>query len=247
MKIAAFGASDTGKKRENNEDAYLVDDALGLYAVADGIGGNAGGEVASRIAVATLASVLTDMLAELPDGSSSGDEKAFSVLRAAADRANRNIREERFRRPELTGMGTTLSAILLREGRAYLLHIGDSRVYLFRAGELSLLSVDHSLVAEYVQAGLLTPQQARVSPYRHVITRALGIEDAEVPDTKAESIRQGDILLLCTDGLTEMVSDEELANILASHAPREAVRKLIDAANGNGGVDNITAVVVEAG
>lgn len=247
MEIISFGGTHAGKKRANNEDAYLLNDEFCLYAVADGIGGSEGGEVASRIAVETLAAATRDLLAGSPRDFSSdaGGSKELSALRSAMDRANRNIREERSRRSDLAEMGTTLTAFFFKEGRAYLIHIGDSRAYLFRSGNLRQVSIDHSLVSEFVRAGRLKPEQARISPYRHVITRALGTGDDVVPDSSMEGVQQGDTFLLCTDGLTEMVSDEEIANILATHAPREAVQGLIDAANREGGVDNITAVVVQ--
>ncbi|HEX9020461.1 MAG TPA: Stp1/IreP family PP2C-type Ser/Thr phosphatase [Nitrospirota bacterium] len=244
VRILSFGASDAGKKRANNEDACLVDDAIGLYAVADGIGGSEGGEVASRLAVETLASAVPGMLAGLPRGFSEGKNELV-MLRSALESANRRIREERSRHPELAGMGTTLTALFVRERRACLIHIGDSRAYLFRSGKLRQISVDHSLVAEYVRAGRLTPEQARISTYRHIITRALGTEDDIAPDAAAEDLRQGDIFLLCTDGLTEMVDDKRIAEILAANGPRKAVQELIDAANREGGVDNITAVVAQ--
>lgn len=246
--IISFGASDQGKKRQNNEDFYLVDEKLDLFIVADGIGGSEGGEVASRIAVETLASVIPGALAgkdlAQQDNAPAQDDRELAALRLGVERANRNIREEQSRRPELADMGTTLTALLIRAGRVFLIHVGDSRAYLFRSGELSQISADHSLVAEYVRSGLLSAAAARTSPYRHVITRALGSMDEVAPDTSAQVLRKGDVLLLCTDGLTDMVSDKELAGILGSKAPREAVQELIAEANRGGGVDNITAVVI---
>ena len=249
MNILSAGATDPGKKRDNNEDAFLVHDSSGIFAVADGVGGSEGGEVASRIAVETLASALPDMLGgkdrTLPQGFSREDNPEVFALRSLVELANRSIREERSQRPELADMGTTLTALLLKEGRACLIHVGDSRAYLFRSGELRQISVDHTLVSEYVRAGLLTPGEARTSPYRHVITRALGSGVNVVSDTTVQTVKRGDIFLLCTDGLTDMVTDEEIAKILATNAPPEAVKELIDRANRGGGVDNITAVVVQ--
>jgi len=249
MRFLSFGATDPGKKRANNEDAHLVDDRLGLYAVADGVGGSEAGEVASRIAVDTIAVAMPDLLGDKdrtpPMGSRSGDVPELAAFRHAVVLANRNIREEAERNPARTGMGTTLTALLLMRKRAFLAHIGDSRAYRLRGGTLAQLTTDHSVVAEQMRSGLITPEQARTSPYRHVITRALGIDREAAPDLIEQPVKTGDTFLLCSDGLTEMVGDSEIGRILARSAPRDAARKLIDAANEQGGVDNITAVVVQ--
>ncbi len=247
MKIISAGATDPGKRRGNNEDVYLVNDELGLYAVADGVGGHEGGEVASRIAVEAFASAIPDLLGQrdrAPQGFSPDTDPELAAIRSAVTLANRRIRRERELRPDLADMGTTLSVLVVKKGRAFLAHVGDSRIYCLRSGELRQLTSDHSLVAEQRKAGVLTPEQACTSPYRHVITRALGIRDDVLLDTEAHTVQQGDTFLLCTDGLTEMVGDQEIAKILAKYAPRDAVRKLVDEANEGGGMDNITAVVV---
>jgi protein phosphatase len=248
MKATSFGGTDAGKKRANNEDAFLVDDELSLYAVADGIGGSEGGEVASRIAVETLASMLPDLLKEKGGATGSGRGAGVSpedaALFSAVALAHRNILREQEHRPGLAHMGTTLTALLLKKGQAFLAHVGDSRAYCLRSGTLRQLTVDHSLVAEQLRAGALTPAQARTSSYRHVITRALGADPEVRPDIIRHTLEKDDRFLLCTDGLTEMVDDREIARILESSAPREAVHELINAANRNGGVDNITAVAV---
>jgi protein phosphatase len=249
MKILSFGATDPGKKRANNEDAYLVSDGLGLYAVADGVGGSEAGEVASRIAVDTIARALPDLLGDRdrtpPSEVRSGDVPELAAFRHAVLLANRNIIEEAGKDAARTGMGTTLTALLLVRKRAFLAHIGDSRAYRLRNGTLEQLTSDHSVVAEQVRAGLLTPAQARTSPYRHVITQALGIDREAAPDLMEQPVQPGDTFLLCSDGLTEMVSDGDIGRILAGSAPRDAAQKLIVAANDRGGVDNITAVVVK--
>jgi PPM family protein phosphatase len=248
MNIRASGGTDPGKKRSNNEDSYLLDDELRLYAVADGIGGSEGGEVASRIAVETLHRALPDLLGVRdrtpPTGiGKNADPRAFALQQGVV-LANRGIREAREKTAGLSGMGTTLTAVLLGKGRATVAHVGDSRAYLFRSGKLTQLTNDHALVAEQVRAGLITPEQARMSPYRHVITRALGIEDEVRADVAQHAVQKDDRFLLCTDGLTEMVDDAGIGGILATVAPSEAVSRLIAAANDRGGVDNITAVVV---
>ncbi len=248
MNILSAGATDTGNIRTNNEDAYLVEDAAGLFAVADGVGGYEGGEVASRIAVDTLAAALPDLLGDKdrtpPQDFSAAAERESAAMRSAFSLANQKIRHERELNPKLSSMGTTLTALLARNGRAFLVHIGDSRAYLLRSGELRQLTNDHSLVAEQVRAGMLTPLQARTSPYRHVISRALGLQEDILPDTAVQPLQQGDIFLLCTDGLTEMVDDRVIETILSNASPPDAVRELIGEAKKNGGVDNITAVLV---
>ncbi len=248
MKKTAFGGTDPGKKRANNEDALLLNDAMGLYAVADGIGGNEGGEVASRIAVETLAKAMPDLLGEKdrtpPMGRVRTDTPSVSALRESVSLANRAINQQRSQDPGLANMGTTLTALLLREKQAFIAHIGDSRAYLFRAGKLLQLTNDHSFVAEQVRAGTFTPEQARSSPYRHVITRALGIAEEAKADLTNHALKKDDRFLLCTDGLTEMVADADISRVLATSSPQEAVQKLLAAANERGGVDNITAVVV---
>ncbi len=248
MKTTSFGGTDPGKKRRNNEDSFLLRDDVGLYAVADGVGGREGGEVASRIAVEMLAEAVPDLLGEEdrtpPSGLSCANDPELSALRYAITLSNRKIHQTIDLNPGLSGMATTLTALLLKKGRAFLAHIGDSRAYLLRSGELTQLTNDHSLVAEQLRAGLLTPERARRSPNRHVITRALGIDEKASADFAAHTARKDDTFLLCTDGLTEMVDDREIGRILAASSPRDAARTLVDAANERGGVDNITAVVV---
>ncbi len=248
MKITSFGGTDPGKKRANNEDSYLLDDALNLYVVADGIGGNEGGEIASRVAVETLAEAIPDLLGDRnktpPSGADGAADSRYFALRQAITLSNRHIRQEQKLNPAVADMGTTLTALLLRKGQALIGHVGDSRAYLLRSGELRQVTNDHSFVAEQVAAGIMTPKQARSSPYRHVITRALGIEDDVQADFTSQALKRDDRFLLCTDGLTEMVDDKEICGILAASPPREAVQKLLAAANDHGGVDNITAIVI---
>ncbi len=249
MKIASFGGTDTGKKRQNNEDAFLWNDALSLYAVADGIGGNEGGEVASRIAIDTLAGTLPGLLAEkentLPPEHSMSADPSAAALEQAVGLSNKQIQQAQEQQGELSGMGTTLTALLLGKGHAFIAHVGDSRAYLLRSGLFRQLTNDHSVVAEQVLAGLITPEQAKISPYRHIITRALGMAGDVLVDTVVLAIEEGDVFLLCSDGLTEMVEDGTIGRILAGSAPREAVNRLLVSANEQGGVDNITVVVVK--
>ena len=249
MRLSSAGATDRGRKRANNEDSFLALEELRLFAVADGVGGQEAGEVASSIAVETLAESMPDLLGREdrtpPAGTGSGAEREPSALRAAVSLVNKRILEAVRERPELAGMGTTLTTLLFSQRQAHLAHIGDSRAYLLRSGRLRQLTVDHSLVADQVRAGAMTKQQARTSALRHVITRALGLEVAAAPDLQRQDVRTGDLFLLGSDGLTEMVEDAAIRKVLASSEPAAAVRELIDAANAAGGADNITAVVVK--
>ncbi len=248
-KLSSAGTTDTGRKRSNNEDSFLALEDLRLFVVADGVGGQEGGEVASSIAVETFREVLPDLLGSRertpPSESAGAAGRELSALRSAVSLANGNVLVEMQERPELISMGTTLTVLLFSDVRAYIAHVGDSRAYLLRSGKLLQLTNDHSLVAEQVRAGALTPQQARLSPFRHVITRALGTADAVEPDLREQDILKDDVFLLCSDGLTEMVDDRTIEAVLSASMPNEAVRKLIAAANEAGGEDNITAVVVK--
>jgi len=247
MNVVSFGGTDQGKRRSNNEDAYLQNDGLLLYAVADGIGGNAGGEVASRIAVETVEETIANILRNesiVPPSTAISDaDPQLSLLQQAITLANQKILRSSFQHPALSGMGTTLTVAFFRRNNLLIANIGDSRAYLFRSGTLNQLTADHSFVAERVAAGLLTPQEAKLSPYRHVITRALGIDDVIRADITKHALQRDDLILLCTDGLTEMLEDSDIQHILSASQDTVA-QELLAAANDRGGVDNITTVVV---
>ncbi len=249
MKILSSGRTDPGKKRKNNEDSFLRDDGLGLYAVADGIGGHEGGEVASRIAMDTLREVMPGLLKGkdvTPPFSLSLDvEPKISALRYAITQSNKKILQTASINPALTGMGTTITAVLLCHGTAFIAHVGDSRAYLLRSGQCDQITNDHSFVAEQIRAGKLTSEQAKTSTYRHIITRAVGIDQEVAVDHASIAVKEDDTLLLCTDGLTEMVDDGEICAILRGSAPEAAAENLIRRANEQGGVDNITVVVLK--
>lgn len=250
-KIISAGNSDRGRTRKNNEDSFLLDDDIGLYAVADGIGGHSGGEVASGMAVDTLREIVTAHLqrnaSELSSLSEGGNDNVVAVIENAFRIANSRLIETGRKNPDLSGMGTTLTAVYLEGSDAHIAHIGDSRAYLLRNGELEQVTDDHGVVAEQVRAGLIRPDQARKSPYRHIITRALGIEQQIQSDHRTIAVRDDDVLLLCSDGLTEMVEDQEIERVLLRNDPASGVAKLIAAANDHGGVDNITVVIVKIG
>jgi PPM family protein phosphatase len=225
-----FASSDTGRARRVNEDSLLADPPV--FVVADGMGGAQAGEVASRLAIEAFEAGLPD------DGSP--EER----LAARAHEANAAIYELAHRDEDRAGMGTTLTAALVGEGEVSLAHVGDSRAYLLRDGELRRLTRDHSLVQEFVDQGKLTEQQAAEHPQRSIITRALGPESSVHVDGRTYSARDGDVFLLCSDGLTSMIGEEEVRGILAGAAAlHDAGEALIDAANAAGGRDNITVVL----
>jgi serine/threonine protein phosphatase PrpC len=220
----------TGKVRRTNEDAYLDDPPL--FVVADGMGGARAGELASRLAIETFREL-----------GPVADEGSESRLRRTIMESNRRVLERAQNDPATAGMGSTVTAALLDGDRVVLGHVGDSRAYLLRDGVLQQLSHDHSLVAELERAGRLTHEEAAVHPQRSVITRALGAGPELEVDTRLVSVRDGDIVLLCSDGLTGLVGDQTIAGLLGGGGTlQEAVRRLVRAANDAGGDDNVTAV-----
>jgi protein phosphatase len=222
--------TDVGRQRQGNEDSFL--EKSPLFAVADGMGGARAGEVASRVAV--------ERLSEGGEADGSPEEHLAEVTREA----NREIYEMAQDDSALAGMGTTLTAALVTGREVAIGHVGDSRVYRFRDGELERLTQDHSLVEEFVRQGKLTPEEAENHPQRSIITRALGPEPEVEVETYTHAARDGDVYLLCSDGLTGMVPEKRIAEILReSDSLDDAAHRLIDAANENGGKDNITAVL----
>jgi PPM family protein phosphatase len=222
--------TDTGRQRHANEDSYFA--RAPLFAVADGMGGAQAGEVASRIAAGAF-----------ERGTWSDEAPAEGQLEQIAQSANRKIHKLAQEDSSRAGMGTTLTAAMVRDDEVAFSHVGDSRAYVLRAGQLKRLTKDHSLVEELRRQGRLTEEQAEEHPQRSIITRALGPEPSVNVDTMTFPARDGDVFLLCSDGLTTMVSDEQIRDILVNaRSLRGAVNKLIDAANRGGGRDNITAV-----
>ncbi|HYH27872.1 MAG TPA: Stp1/IreP family PP2C-type Ser/Thr phosphatase [Actinomycetota bacterium] len=235
MKVRAGAATDVGRVRERNEDSFLAKDPL--FAVADGLGGHQGGDVASRTALETL---------EREARPGEGEDGLPDRLHDGVLSANRAVFERAAGDPGLAGMGTTITALAAGTGRFYLAHVGDSRAYLLRDGELRPLTEDHTLVRKMVKEGRLTVEEAEVHPQRSVLTRALGIEDEIEVDQATVEIAQGDRILICSDGLTGMVDEETIREILEGGSdPDRASARLVEAANEAGGQDNITVVVVD--
>ncbi len=241
MHLSVGARTDVGMIRAGNEDSFFADclPTYGLFIVADGMGGHAAGEVASAMAV----QIVTRELNALTEH---GDDEAPQVVADSLRRANRAIYERTTAEIDKQGMGTTVSCLVLAGARFLIGQIGDSRVYLLRDGALRQVTKDHSYVQEQVDAGFLTPEQARFHPYSNVITRCVGASADVEPDVYAGDVRAGDVFLVASDGLTGMVDDRRLQALLLSRAsPARIVDALIAEANGRGGLDNITAIIVQ--
>ncbi len=252
VRVESFGTTDRGLRRHHNEDAFLVRDDLGLYVVADGMGGHAAGEVAAGLAVSEIERIVESTLdaAETtwPEGWDPRLPCDSNRLAFAASLAHRRVTGAVEVDPGLRGMGATVVAALLSANRDRLTvgHVGDSRAYLFRDGQLELLTSDHSWVHEQVVAGLLSEDAARSHPLKNVVTRALGGAQEPLAEVREHEIRAGDVLLLCSDGLNAMLEDHEVAEILRRRHPdlKVMAQDLVNEANRRGGADNITIVLV---
>ena len=230
-----------GRRREANEDCLLLAPEAGLLAVADGMGGHAAGEVASRIVIETLEEVLGHRSAR-PGHEAASPDRLREAIRLANERIFRSMEG----REELRGMGTTVVAALVCADRLAVGYVGDSRAYLLRDGSLTQLTADHSWVQEQVNLGLLSPAEAHRHPFRNIVTRALGSRDV-VADVREERLLPGDVLLLCSDGLNSMVDDDGIRSILSGRGESAAMADaLVEAANAAGGEDNITVIVARA-
>jgi serine/threonine protein phosphatase PrpC len=250
MKVVSAGLTDVGRKRNHNEDSFLIDDELQLYVVADGMGGHAGGGTASRLAVEAIDKelrraresrdnpfVTTPTLQDalLPDALRTAVEKACLAIFTTAQED-----------PRLSGMGTTVISLVVRDNQAFFAHVGDSRAYLIRGPLIQQISEDHSLVNEQIKAGMITPEEAKHSRYKNIITRSVGFEEEVQVDVMGMVAEPGDIFLLCSDGLANMVEDQELHELVHT-SPHfgDIPKRLIELANERGGDDNITAIVVQ--
>lgn len=245
MRITSSGITDVGLKRGHNEDNYLVNEELNLFVVADGMGGHVGGEYASAIAVNTVEEIVTNLEMDGPTNSDAADpvELTRHKITHSIRLAGRRIFEKAKEQPEYHGMGTTAVVLLVEKGNAYVAHVGDSRVYLVREGKIEQVTEDHSLIAEKIRHGLITPEEAKNHRMRNVITRSLGYqEDVEV-DITVRAIQRGDQFLLCSDGLSGHVEDNEMEQFLGEMNPGDACRRLVELACERGGDDNITVVI----
>ena len=241
MKIE--GKTDVGRKRPNNEDGFtcrLLNDGIGYAVVCDGMGGVAGGALASKLATTVVGTALEEQ-----DLSKLSDMKIKQLLTASVRQANRIIHERARLDKALTGMGTTIVAAVVCGRVLHLCHVGDSRAYLFANGILTQLTKDHSVVQTMVDSGKLTADQAKTHPGRNILERAVGVEEEVVTDYSCLALHTEDLLLLCTDGLTNFVGDTQITEIMQRFSPEKIPGELINAANANDGGDNITAVVIK--
>ena len=256
MKLISCGITDIGRKRQRNEDSYLVNDKLKLYIVADGMGGHAGGEFASKIAVSTVeeivkgedrikAGIPTQTYLDQKTPETSGDEVSEqNRLRDAITRAGSMIVRRAHEEPELKGMGTTATVMLLLSDKAFIAHVGDSRAYCVRNKVITQITEDHSLVHEQLKSGLITEEEARTHQLKNIITRSVGVQEEVEIDTVVWKLEAGDTYLLCSDGLSNMVQDFEMEEIINQFTAEKAAQALVEAANKRGGEDNITLILV---
>jgi protein phosphatase len=245
MSFEFFHAVDTGRARTNNEDSVAVDEANALTVLADGMGGYNAGEVASGMATEFIRSELGRWLQET--GGRANDSEIRRAMDICVDNANRAIFNAANANPQYAGMGTTLVVAIFREGHVRLGHVGDSRAYRWRKGQLTQITRDHSLLQEQLDAGLITPEQAAFSANKNLVTRAVGVEDTVLLETHQHEIQPGDVILMCSDGLSDMLNDTAIAQLLQAHDELpEAGRALIAAANEAGGRDNIALILVRA-
>jgi len=251
LRISADAQSDVGRKRKGNEDALCLNDEQRLYVVADGMGGHAAGEVASRVAVDAIAEFveLTGGNQEItwPFGLDDTISYEGNRLKTAVRHANTRVIEATRESAEYEGMATTVAAVLVDGDIANLAHVGDSRIYLWNGESIEQLTRDHSWVNEQIENGAISPEQARSHPLRNVVTRALGGRADLVVDIQSRRMAPGDMLLLCSDGLTTMVSDDGIARILRESEGdvARATSALVSEANERGGEDNITVVLLK--
>ena len=245
LTIELHAAVDPGRARSNNEDSAVVDAGVSLAVLADGMGGYNAGEVASNMATSFVKTELGRWLREANSQASDADVRR--AMDICVDNANRAIFNAANANPQYAGMGTTLVVAVFREARLLLGHVGDSRCYRLRAGRLQQLTRDHSLLQEQIDAGLITPEQAAFSANKNLVTRAVGVEDTVLLETHQHAVQPLDMYLLCSDGLSDMLDEAGMVQLLQRHAALpECAQALIDAANEAGGKDNISVVVVRA-
>jgi protein phosphatase len=244
--VISSGSTDVGRVREVNQDSFVVSDLLGLYIVADGMGGHAAGEKASIIAIGTAIDIFSSY--DFENQKIIGNDENLSiidVIKISFKEANNRIIKESISSVHLQGMGTTQVMLVIHNNKAYLGSIGDSRIYLIKSGEIKQVTKDHSVVQDLINQGLITSEEAKVHPYKNVITKCLGMQAEIEIDTQEIELSKNDILLLCSDGLTGLVDDNEIKNIVLSEPDLNlSVKKLIGLANERGGHDNITVIIV---
>jgi len=245
MILEFFSVTDTGRARRNNEDAVVLDEAGRIAVLADGMGGYNAGEVASSMAAERVKTELAQRLKPL--GATPGEPELKTALLDAVDCANRAVWEAAMSHAEYAGMGTTLVVAVYRNDRLWLGHIGDSRAYRFRNGRLEQLTRDHSLLQEQIDAGLITAEQAAYSMHKNLVTRAVGVDEVVDLEIHDYPVEPGDWLLMCSDGLSDMLTDDQIEQLLqANDSLPAAGAMLVQAANAAGGRDNIAVILARA-
>lgn len=237
MRFQSWCLTDKGKKRESNQDSFLIDDRLGLFIVADGVGGHTGGEVASALAVETVREVVAHPKAT--------QFKPKEVLYQAYEEASHRIFDRAAQEVRLNGMGTTMVMGYYRDTKLYVANVGDSRCYLFRKPYLWQMTEDHSLINEQIRLGMMSEEQARKQLGKNVITRSVGFERDVFPDLLEREVSVGDTFLFCSDGLSGMVTDADMATILNNTSPEKLTQSLVEKALDHGGDDNVTVLIVQ--
>jgi len=250
FKLVSYGATDVGRKRDHNEDSYLIDEEIGLFVVCDGMGGHAGGGTASRIAVETIDKTLRAARdsARNPFSRSAplADSPVPDAVREAVEQACLAIFKAAQDDARLQGMGTTCSALVIHSGNAYVGHVGDSRVYLVRGDLIQQISEDHSLVNEQIKAGMITADEARNSRFKNIITRSVGFEEEVAVDVMGLALEPDDTFIICCDGLSNLVDDRTIRDAVRTLPIDQVPGKLVELANEAGGDDNITVIAVRA-
>jgi protein phosphatase len=243
--IELQAAVDAGRARSNNEDSVAIDADTSLAVLADGMGGYNAGEVASNMATSFIRAELGRWLREA--SAQASDQDVRRAMDICVDNANRAIFNASNANPQYAGMGTTLVVAVFRDGRLLVGHVGDSRAYRLRGGRLQQITRDHSLLQEQIDAGLITPEQAAFSANKNLVTRAVGVEDTVLLETHQHDVQPGDLYLLCSDGLSDMLDDGAIGQLMQSVDSLESgCKSLIDAANDAGGKDNISVILVRA-
>jgi len=244
MQFSFHALTDSGLVRSNNEDALAFDAIQGVAVLADGMGGYNAGEVASSMAVLAVKAELVRWLTA--NGTHQSSKQVARVIEMCFDDANLAILNASISNPQYAGMGTTLVVGVFLDKRLILAHVGDSRCYRLRGGALAQLTKDHSMLQEQVDAGVLTPEQAAYAPGKNLLTRALGVEEVVRVDMHEHQVEPGDLYLMCSDGLTDMMTDTEIALVLAKHTQLSLMAtELVDQCNLNGGRDNISVMLVQ--
>jgi protein phosphatase len=246
-KLEIAGLTNVGRKRSHNEDSIGSDEHLGVVVLADGMGGYKAGEVASAIAVNLILEETREGLKGLEAGQideDSGYSKESMIVKAAIEKANETIYATAQSQPQCQGMGTTVVAAAFYDQRLTIAHVGDSRLYRLRESRLEQVTTDHSLLQELIDKGFYTPEEAKQSLNKNLVTRAMGIEMGVSPDVQEDVVKAGDVYLLCSDGLSDLVDDEEIHAILVDHEGlEEAAQRLVQRANEKGGKDNISVIL----